>query len=286
MTGEKKHLFKLMTERLAESYEKVTGEDELTQREVEIARGRDEVAALVKEDDPDFHTLWKIACILRSAAGLPYSETPASGWREEGTPEILEFLFNIISLASETRPRIENPKSVSDDLYKLRHSFRALKRQLLSIDKQAMVLLNEYAEPFWQQKADKLNDEYTIDEIYSDFEELRGMQDSPDYQTPIEAALEQMDRFEEGLTLTLEQVEGVARDRNDMGQLRTYSAKMVAYSVVVYMYSVNGKIPGLRTGENPSGPYAKAVLEIFDILGIPPGSLQRAGEWAIDKLRD
>ena len=40
MTGEKKDIFKLMRERLAESHAKVTGEDELTQREVEIARGR------------------------------------------------------------------------------------------------------------------------------------------------------------------------------------------------------------------------------------------------------
>ncbi|MHA1528263.1 MAG: hypothetical protein ACTSVG_04545, partial [Alphaproteobacteria bacterium] len=270
MTGEKKDIFKLMRERLEESYTKVTGDYELTQREVEIARGRDEVAALVKEDNPDFHAGWQIACIMRRAAGLPYSDTPASVWREEGTPEILQYLLNIISLASESRPIFENPKSVLDDLYKLRHSLRALKRQLLSTGERAMELLNHYAEPFWQQKADKLNDEYTIDELYSDLEELEDMQDSPNYQTPIEAALEQMDRLEKGLTITLEQQEDFARAMKDMGQLRTYSAKMVAYGVGIYMYSVTGKIPGLRTGENPSGPYAKAVLEIFDILGIPP----------------
>ena len=165
---------------------------------------------------------------------------------------------------------------------------RALKRQLLSIDKRAMVLLNDYAEPFWQQKADKLNDEYTIDDIYSDLEELRGMQDSPDYRTPIEAALEQMDRLEEGLTLTLEQVEDVARSQKSMGQSRAYSKKMVAYSVAMYMYLVTGNIPGFWSGDNSSGPYARAVREICDILDldIPHKSLQRAGEWAINKLRN
>ena len=105
---------------------------------------------------------------------------------------------------------------------------------------------------------------------------------------PIEATLEQMDRLEEGLTLTLEQVEDVARGQKSMGQSRTYSKKMVAYSVATYMKLVTGNIPGFWSGNNSSGPYARAVREICDILNLDMThkSLQRAGEWAINELRD
>ena len=74
----------------------------------------DNVEKIVIEDDPDFHTHWQIACIMRSAAGLPYSDTPASGWREEGTPEISMSVLGIIYAAGGWA--IERPKEVSDEL--------------------------------------------------------------------------------------------------------------------------------------------------------------------------
>ncbi len=184
----------------------------------------------------------------------------------------------------------ENPKSVSDDLFKLRHSLRDLKRQILSIDQQAMFLINRHADPIFEQYKDKLTNE-----LYKDYprensnqahKEYREKLNFPDHQTPIEATLEQMEQLEKGLTQALEEVDEEVRDRNDMGQLRTYAAKRVALGVAQYMYQVNGKIPGLWTGDHPSGPYANAVLEIFDILKIPSRSFQRAGEYAIKKLKE
>jgi hypothetical protein len=93
-----------------------------------------------------------------------------------------------------------------------------------------------------------------------------------------------MDQFEVGLTETLEDVEREIRDRKDMGQPRTYAAKRVAFEVARYMYSVNGKIPICYVEDNPRG-YAKDVQDIYDLLGIPSGSLQKAGAWAIAKLK-
>jgi hypothetical protein len=102
---------------------------------------------------------------------------------------------------------------------------------------------------------------------------------------PIEDLIGEMDLLEEATRSTIRLTEALTREREDMGQTRTYAAKRVALEVAKYMYQVTGNIPGLWTGENPSGPYAKAVLEIFDLLGIPPGSLQRAGEYATAKLK-
>ena len=241
---------------------------------------------LVKKDTPGLHDYWQIACILRRAAGLPYSDTPASGWREDGTPEIFLIVCTIVESAA-VGPKWDRPESISDELYKLRYSFRDLKRQLLSIDKQAINIINTHSDPLWQQLVYKINrNAYSSEELDLLDKEIQEKLDSPDHQTPIEVALEQMDRIEEGLTRTLEEVEEHARDRKDMGQPRTYAAKQVAFGVARYMYQVNGKIPGLWTGDHPSGPYANAVLEIFDILKIPSRSFQRAGEYAIKKLKE
>jgi len=245
------------------------------------------IEGLVREDVPEFYTHWQVACIMRRAAGLPYTDTPASGWQENGTPEMFSIVHGVIFAASG--PTWDHPESVSKELFKVRHSLRDLKRRLLSLDKQVFERLNQYADPIWRQEVFKLADEFadalTLEEFHRNNLKFIAKLDSLHHQTPIEATLEQMDRLEEGLTEILEEVEDDAHERADMGQLRTYAAKEVALGVAEYMYRVNGKIPGLWTGENPSGPYAKAILEIFDILDIPPGSLQRAGEYAIAKFK-
>ena len=53
--------------------------------------------------------------------------------------------------------------------------------------------------------------------------------------------------------------------------------------VAVYVYGVTGSPPGLWTGSEPSGPFARALQKIFKILGIE-ASVQRPGEYAIAKL--
>ena len=115
--------------------------------------------------------------------------------------------------------------------------------------------------------------------------EEKDWQNSPYHHYPVEGVLEYMDQFDVGLTKTLEDVEREIRDRKDMGQSRTYVARRVALDVAKYMYRVNGKIPGFWIEDLPSTPYAKAVLEIYDLLGIPSGSFQKAGAWAISKLK-
>jgi hypothetical protein len=245
-----------------------------------------QIEAMVHEGHPGFEMHWQVACIMRRAAGLPYSDTPVAGWREDGTPELFSIVYGIVSAASG--PVWDYPKLVMNELLNLRHSLRDLKQKLLSIDEQAMELINEYADPIMQQHVDKLNNEFTIKEIISEFSEFQEKVDSEHHQTPIEATLEQMDRLEEGLTRTLEwDLEEDAQNREDMGQLRTYAAKQVALGVANYMYMANDKkIPGFWTGQNPSGPYPTAVLEIFDLLGIPRGSFQQAAPWAIEKLKN
>jgi hypothetical protein len=91
--------------------------------------------------------------------------------------------------------------------------------------------------------------------------------------------------IETSITLTINKVQDALEERENMGQLRTYAAQTVALGVAKYIYQVTQDIPGFWSGESPSGPYAMAVLEIFDLLGIPSGSLQRAGEYAIGELK-
>ena len=91
---------------------------------------RDEVEGIFKENHSEFHMHWQIACILRRAADLPYSDTPASGWQEEGTPEISWIVLGIVSAKSDWT--LDRPKEALDDLYKLKRSLRDLKRRLLS----------------------------------------------------------------------------------------------------------------------------------------------------------
>jgi hypothetical protein len=145
------------------------------------------------------------------------------------------------------------------------------------------MVIDHYGDPFiqWFDEPGQCSDEERSRKL-AEYEELTK---SPLYYDPTEGILEYIDRFEAGLTGTLEDVEADARDRKDMGQPRTYAAKRVAFEVARYMYTVNGKIPGFWVEANPSTPYAKAVLEIYDILGIPSGSFEKAGAWAIAKLK-
>ena len=108
----------------------------------------------------------------------------------------------------------------------------------------------------------------------------------PDYQGTIKAFLEHMGRLEDGLADELEQAEKDVRERTGMGQPRTYAARIIALNVAIYMCQVNGKIPGFWIEDNPSTPYAKAVLEIFDLFDIPHGGLQTAVTWAIAEIKD
>jgi len=48
---------------------------------------------------------------------------------------------------------------------------------------------------------------------------------------------------------------------------------------------VTGSPPALWTGSNPSGPFARALQEIFKIMNIEAG-IQRPGEYAISKLSE
>ena len=178
-----------------------------------------------------------------------------------------------------------NPKLLAKELYSLRYSLRDLRQRILSLDKESdeRMVIDHYGDPFiqWFDEPGQCSDEERSRKL-AEYEELTK---SPLYYDPTEGILEYIDRFEAGLTGTLEDVEADARDRKDMGQPRTYAAKRVAFEVARYMYTVNGKIPGFWVEANPSTPYAKAVLEIYDILGIPSGSFEKAGAWAIAKLK-
>jgi len=219
------------------------------------------------EECPEAHRNWEIACSLRRAVGLPHSDTPVIEPRQYGNNTMAMVVFMV--LQGEEKPERDDPKSASNKLSKLNSCLRDLKRQILSLDEYTVSGIDAYGEP---------DDEYTSAER-SDW------RNSPYHLETIEGVLKYIDQLEVGVTDTLKEFVNPVRYRKDMGQLRTFAAKQVALRVAEFMHVVTGNIPGLWTGENPSGPYAKAVLEIYDLLGIPPGSIQRAGEWAIAKLK-
>ncbi len=246
----------------------------------------DKIDGAIRKDNPAFYKFWQIACIMRRAAGLPHSDTPATMWREEGTPEITSSLFKIIYTAGGRA--IVRPKEISDQIYKLRYSLRDLKRQILSIDEQVLRSIDVFADPYYRQYMDKIDHslEYHSKEDFNLIAKgvFRKVY-SPDYQGTIKAFLEHMGRLEDGLADELEQAEKDVREQTGIGQPRTYAAKIIAINVAIYMLQVNGKIPGFYIEDNPRG-YAKAVLEIFDLFDIPHGGLQTAVTWAIAEIKD
>jgi hypothetical protein len=273
-------------------------------------------------------TRWQIVCILRRAAGLPYSDLPATVWREDGSisrwlivkhrlnldvfdlipaawredtpamvardshikrhphvgrsPLIISCVCRIFDAADG--PERDNPKKLKEELYQLRYYLRDLRRRILALDHHTMEEIDVGGDLFLQWLTTNDGVEYGSEEWNRKESEEKNWQNSPYHQYPVEGVLEYMHQFEAGLTETLEDVEREIRDRKDMGQARTYAAKRVAFEVARYIYSVNGKIPGFYVEDNPRG-YAKDVLEIYDLLGIPSGSFQKAGAWAIAKLK-
>ncbi len=241
-------------------------DEELSDEKLEEANLRFERYGL--EECPEAHRNWEIACSLRRAVGLPHSDTPIIEARRYGSFNTMAMVVFMV-LEGEEKPERDDPKSASNKLSKLNSCLRDLKRQILSLDEYTVSGIDAYGEP---------HDEYTSAER-SDW------RNSPYYLETIEGVLKYIDQLEVGVTDTLKEFVNPVRYRKDMGQLRTFAAKQVALRVAEFMHTVTGNIPGFWSGESPSGPYPKAVLEIYGLLGIPPGSFQRAGEWAIAKLK-
>ena len=185
----------------------------------------------IREGNPALYKFWRIACIMRRAAGLPHSDTPAAMWHEEGTPEMLPKLFKIIYIA-DVRGKIP-PKEISDQIYKLRYSLRDLKRQILSIDEQVLLSVDIQADPGLRQFRDKIDHSlkyHSKEDFHLILKEAKEKVNSPDYQGTIKAFLEHMGRLEDGLTAIFEQAEKDFRERAGTGQDRTYAAKVIAFN--------------------------------------------------------
>ncbi len=198
----------------------------------------------------------------------------------------MPLIYSCVSRISDTAggPEWDKPNLVAKELNKLWNSLRGLRQRILALDQHTMELIDISGDPFSQWLAIDDGVEYGSEEFNRKEAEEKDWANSPYHQNPVEGVLEYMDRFEVGLTETLEDVEREIRDRKDMGQPRTYAAKRVAFEVARYVYSVNGKIPVFYVEDNPRGA-AKDVHEIYDLLGIPWGSFQKAAAWSIAKLK-
>ena len=110
----------------------------------------------------------------------------------------------------------------------------------------------------------------------------------PPEQRAIPAALSAIEQLEAAIFKVIEQTIEEGDKLPNTGRIPNYAARKVAFLVALYLYDTTGKaetgsIPALRTGSKPSGPFARALTEIFEILNIRSG-IQRPGEWAISEL--
>ena len=230
---------------------------------------RDETAA--QEEGPSSSSwalLVSIGHVLRRAAGLPSRANPLFGGSDEAHLPQLNLVSVDVLLASRAT-EWHNPRAVEDELGAIRRDLRGLANRIASLDENTLRYIND------TESIDIDGVRYTA-EFHLHI---------PVENRMVPVALSAMERLEMAIVQVIEQTIDAGDQLPATGRIPNLAARKVAYFVAKYLHDVTGSPPALRTGANPSGPFARALREIFEILDIEAG-IQRPGEYAISKLSE
>ena len=203
----------------------------------------------------------QIGHALRQAAGLPYEENPFVLRPDEAHLPPLEAVVGMIEYLSVESEILEHPSKVAGDLAAIRQHLKKLRMHVTGLDDMTIRLLEHFIAP------ERV--EYSLDDA------TRNRAETLSYFEQLESAVAK--------------VEGIAeneRKRPPVRGPRKIRERSIAHCVAYYVKRCTGALPKLsRRGSEPTGPYGRALCEIFVLFGLSPGSFQRAGEWAINNLK-
>ena len=242
--------------------------------------GRD-IAAMYGQRRHELTT--NIGRVLRAAAGLTAVNDPLIVQKDETHLPRLDSVVNqVLRAASSVRWR--KPRKVQADLAGMRRDLAALQARIAEFDVFTRVCINSAGGPFWlKYESAGANQNMTCSPDYP--AEVLALPLERGEQKTIPAALTAMYRMEAACATIEAKAAAEAEGREVVRGPTNAPARQVALEVGAYITDVTGAQPKLsRRGSEPTGPYARALHEILGLLGLNPGSFQRAGEWAIKQL--
>lgn len=224
-----------------------------------------------------------IGRVLRAAAGLMAVNDPLIVQKDEThLPRLDRVADGVIQAASSVR--WSKPHEVQAELAKFRRDLAALQARIAEFDSLTRAYINKAGDPFWREfeAARARQDMVPIPHLSA---EVLALPLKKREQKTIPTALAALARLEVACAEVEAKAAAEAKGRDVARGPTNLPARQVALEVGAYLTDVKGEPPKLsRRGSDPTGPYARALHEILDLLGLNPGSFQRAGEWAIKQL--
>lgn len=236
----------------------------------------------------------QIGHALRRAAGLPPLDDPIN---EIARPDELHlpwlgfFIGGISRGQFPTPDHVKRPRKVAQELTAIRHKLRDLQQRMAVLDDTTTVALN------WAGSMGNRAYKKALESANS-HEDLPPVLDPRDYLPreqydgwDVQAALDTMARLEVAATeveeqLTADAISEVAEkpSGSSAGRKPNLNKRNVAVLVAQYIRAVTGNAPAFWKSDQPSGPFAKALAEIFNLLHLPSG-IDRAAEQAIEATK-
>jgi hypothetical protein len=240
-----------------------------------------------------WEVILSICNALRRAAGLPEGENARleeeklqddiSNETNFNDAYFFAMHFNVLHVAYRIKyagrgPIWPNPRSVEAELEEIRRDLKGLKNRITSLGVYIQSGINREGNPtVIERRAARLSGDY------SRMRSARRTRPMPHDQQTLPALLSAMDQFEVGIVKVIEEANKEGDQLPQTGRIPSYAARDVAYEVAKYLQYVTGNIPGLTTSPKVTGPFALALQEIFDFLGLPDG-VQKPGNYAKLKL--
>ncbi len=228
---------------------------------------------------------------LRRAAELPEEDDPfIERWDETHLPDISLVASRIIVVSSGKAPVVRTPNAIAKNLKDIRKKSQYLRAQIAQIDGETRSTINRAGSAEHAALKD-LSEDASEDEI---IRAVRAIDTVPHDQWTVAAVLTAMKRLEDALGYAIGHATDLGArplDPESPKKRRTrppnYAKQSVAMIVEQYLKDATGDAPKVwpldapakwKRGES-SEPYAVALKEIFEILGLDPG-VDAAGEFA------
>ena len=236
----------------------------------------------------------QIGHAVRRAAGLPPLDDPINDILRPDELHLPWLGFFIGGISGERFPtldHVKSPRKVAQELTTIRHILRDLQQHMAGLDEATTVALNwagSMEKRAYKKALESVNAPEDLPPVLDPRDCLPGEQyDGWDVQ----AVLDTMARLEVAAAevekqLFADAVREVAEkpSGSTKGRKPGLNKRIVAIFVAEYIRAVTGNVPTFWKSRQPSGPFAKALAEIFKLLHLPRG-IDRAAEQAIEATK-
>ncbi len=221
-----------------------------------------------------------IGHVLRRAAGLPDEEDPFIKRSDEAHLPNVEWVFRLILGEFDSGGMIKKFGVEKAEVEKIHRDLKKLVKRIASLDLSTQSGINLVG----FMKDERLMDKEISDEDDDLMMALgKAALEVPPQARLIPAALLAMERLDTVIVHMIKRRIEIAAELNEKTKPLNRQKNEIALVVALYLEDVTGDIPGLTTRPVVTGPFALALQEIFEILGLPKG-VQHPGDYAISEL--